>query len=418
MRWSDMRVYLSWTWGFVLATLCFSHSINSFSIILLAAVTLLAQFSSDKPGIAWDRRSYGLLLLPALLLLQVIAFFLWPDQVQRGFEIERKLALLVIPLLWVFSRLRWNEVREILFICFASGLVLSGLLMLGFSTMEALTLKSLAPLFYDRLVQPVPISPIYFSWYLALGLFWPVGQTTIIPRKAVIVVRVFFGMLLLLSASKLFVILAFLLGIAQWARQIKRARLRPWHAVIAALALISIYPVTQRYLELKSPHLELVTANEFQYDSPFNGLNLRLVQWRFGVEILNDQGAWIFGVGPAAKQDLLNAKYDQYGMYTGNPNFGDVGYRKYNFHNQYVETTVANGLVGFICLFTLLVYIFRIKSPNRPNVLVVPAFICAVFMLTESMMERQQGIVMFCILMSIALQPNATDKNEIGDHVE
>jgi len=46
---------------------------------------------------------------------------------------------------------------------------------------------------------------------------------------------------------------------------------------------------------------------------------LRLIEWHFALEILNENHAWIQGVSPGDSQDLLNKKYIAAEMYTGDP---------------------------------------------------------------------------------------------------
>jgi len=150
---------------------------------------------------------------------------------------------------------------------------------------------------------------------------------------------------------------------------------------------------------LSQPNLELTTSGQFSYDSPLNGLNLRLIQWRFGVEILNENHAWLSGVGLAETREKLNQKYFQNGLYTGTEGTSDTGYLNYNFHNQYIETLVRTGIPGLVILLAMLVQLIILSKTNLfVNKWVI--FICLAFFLTESALERQFGIVYFCLIFS------------------
>lgn len=408
MKWSDIAPYLPWFWGLCLFSLCFSHGVGSASIALLAVVVLLAQFTRNKPKLSLGARDLVLLAFVALFLLQVFALWYFPTNERSVFEVEKKLSLLLIPVLWVLSRFEWKRVNEIFFLCFASGLLLSGLIMVSHSLYNAFLTGDPKWLFYHNLTAPLPISAIYYSWYLVIALFWPLDNLVLLKAKWIATARVVFAGLLLLSASKLFVVLALLLALATVIGRRGAHQIRPKHAFLGALLIGLSYPVVSRFMELRSPHLELVTQDDFTYDSPFNGLNLRLVQWRFGMEILSDQHAWLTGVGPAHKQEMLDAKYEQYGMYTGNPAFGDKGYRQYNFHNQYMETLVANGLPGLFLIVLIIVVLVASKASNHRPAFSSLMIICFAFLLTESTLERRQGVVLFTILVSAAIKPNAT----------
>lgn len=408
MKWADIRHYLTWFWGLCLFSLCFSHQVSSITLVLLALVVFIAQSAKDKPRIRFDLRSTGMLGLVVLFILHLAAFWYYPEKESGWFAVEKKFSLLAIPILWTLSRLDWRKASEVFFLCFSLGLFCSGIIMLGHSVWSVYETGELKWLFYHNLTYPLPISAIYYSWYLVIALFWPLNEMKMLTPKKVIAMRVFFVLLLLMAASKLLVVLAIILGLVRLLDTHTRKKIKAKHAFLLAVAIGLSYPVISRFMELRSPHLELVTQDHFTYDSPFNGLNLRLIQWRFGLEILSDQRAWITGVGPVYKQALLNAKYEAYGMYTGNPELGDSGYKQYNFHNQYMETLVSNGLVGLCCLLFIIFALIVPRHTNQPGLFSSLMVICFTFMLTESMLERRQGVVLFAFLTCAALKPDAT----------
>ena len=130
-----------------------------------------------------------------------------------------------------------------------------------------------------------------------------------------------------------------------------------------------------------------------------NGINLRLIQARFGIKILEENNAWITGVGIMDAQKLLNEKYIEYGLYTGYEGTEDIGYLNYNFHNQFVETFVRSGIIGILLLFAMFLSLFMMR---QSNLFISHWVILIVFMffITESVLERQQGIVYFCLIYS------------------
>lgn len=208
-------------------------------------------------------------------------------------------------------------------------------------------------------------------------------------------------MMLVLLSSKLFVVMTIILFMIQQRHELEgRFKLVPV-ALFIVLGVVALYP---RLSNFQGLHLEVVTQKNFSWDTPFNGLNFRLLQWRFAGEILTENKAWLSGVGIGSEQDHLNSKFLDTGVYSGNPELGDSGYIDYNFHNQFLETTVALGLPGLILL---LLIIFTVLIRSRTNLFLSdPSWllITLAFLFTESVFERHVGIVFFCLILSVGYQ--------------
>ena len=67
----------------------------------------------------------------------------------------------------------------------------------------------------------------------------------------------------------------------------------------------------------------------------------------------------------------------------------------YNFHNQYLQTFAEIGIFGFVSLCLLLVFPFVLSIKNKDYLTISFLFIVGASFLTESMLERQAGVVFF-----------------------
>jgi O-antigen ligase len=399
MQWSKVEPFLTLAWGLVLFTLPFSHAFNSVAMVLLLILTLLAQLTKNKPKVVLNAFTISSLALFALFwLIQVTAYF-WFG---RAFSVLEKAPLLLLPTLWLLGRLNYERASSIISRMFHFSLLIVGMIMVLQSIVAFLQTNSLDVFVYDNLCEPFDLSPIYFSYFLLSALVWRPSPPFYSNRWMGLASNLFLVMLLMLAASKLFVFMGLVIGffeVIKW-KSAKRNRLL---IPVAALMTLLAYPVSKRFLEISQPRLDLVSQDDFRHDAAINGLNLRLIQWRFAVEIMLEQEAWIFGVGPKTDQELLNEKYEQYDMYTGNPNVGDKGFRMYNFHNQFMETMVTNGLIGLFCLiaiWTFIVYAHRKKLADGISYVMMISF---AFMLTESFLDRQRGVVLFAFFIAISL---------------
>jgi O-antigen ligase len=127
-----------------------------------------------------------------------------------------------------------------------------------------------------------------------------------------------------------------------------------------------------------------------------------MILWRFAGEILHDENAWLAGTGIGCRQDMLDSYFLNYGLYTGNPEMGDTGYIGYNFHNQYLEVLVGTGIPGLAIFIAIIVLIF-LQDRKKLFFPMLVYITIILFLFTESMLERQAGIVFFCLVWTIRL---------------
>jgi O-antigen ligase len=158
-------------------------------------------------------------------------------------------------------------------------------------------------------------------------------------------------------------------------------------------------PITVRYRDMAGD-LAVIRQTQFNPGMYFNPLQLRLLEFRFAREILQEHRAWLFGVSPGDSQDLLDQKYVQTNMYIGDaaggPNRHIRGYIGYNFHDQYLETTVCSGLLGLAALLAIFAALFAAARKRGTWESWIVIVILAVFFIPESALTLQHGVFLFC----------------------
>jgi len=133
------------------------------------------------------------------------------------------------------------------------------------------------------------------------------------------------------------------------------------------------------------------TKEEAKYFS--GGLSSRVRQWELIVSEVEDNHPFFgFGVGDADKA------YQQ--IYTQN-NLEWAAENKFNAHSMYVESFFLMGLAGLISLLGLFAYVFREALKQRSLVYLSFLFLFLVAGLTESLLNRQYGIVFFVFMASV-----------------
>lgn len=404
MKWSKAEALLTTLWALELVALVLYRESASWVIILLGLSVLGVQAIADKPKINWTKKNIGIALLLAFFGVYAFDFLRHYDQPGALKALTSKLSLLIIPVLWAFSRLSWERVTNRLYGWFVLGILAAACIMFVGSTLEFMESGEWASFFYSNFTAPVHISPIYFAWFIGIAIFWPIdSKAFILSHRNQLILRAALLTLLLFCASKLFTAVVILMLAAKYLPRYAKQRFGWKQALgIACIALLAI-PTFQRVKELSSLNFGLVTQDQYNYDAPFDGLTLRLVQLRFGIEILEDHSSWLLGIGASNAQKALDEKYAKYGMYTGNPELGDRGYLDYNFHNQWMQTLVSTGLLGLsLCLS---IFIFLFLSTIHWKQAASIGVLLTIFMFTESMLERQQGLMLFTLLASILFKP-------------
>jgi len=368
----------------------------------LFSFIVIIQSLIKRPKITRDQAF--LIILPASLFIWLLIVNLSKNSFEDILPfMERKVSLLLIPILLLLSQnikgmnLKW-AMRG-----FLAGLCITGIHMLFNAGISIVAGNSFSQWTYHAFTAPYEIGAIYYSWYLSIAIAYLIfSKRDFLIEKYYQWIILFMLTLLLLSSSKLFIILVIPLILWSFTTKLKLIKRRLLGLLILILILAGgAYPFIQRMDAISSFDKEIIFQEQYNYDTPFNGITLRLIQWRFGFEILQESDAWFSGVGSVSSQALLNEKYREYGIYTGNEEIGDQGYLDYNYHNQYMETMLSSGIVGTILLLMIL---WSVLISNR-KILIFPSvvfLITIMFFFTESVLERQAGILIFCLMICYA----------------
>lgn len=256
--------------------------------------------------------------------------------------------------------------------------------------------------FYHQLVSPFSHHAIYFSFLLLLALIYLIEKKrtgeTVIQGRAENVMIIFFVIILLLLSSKLMIVFFLLYAFSFLLRLLLPARpeLAVGFASVMVLAMLFLQagsPTSQRFREILHTNLSVLNRQHFQPADYFDGLQFRLLQWRFVPEILEEDHAWTTGVSAAQTQQRLGRKFLEKNMYAGDPGKGDRGYLAYNTHNQFLETLLRSGITGIFMLLFLWVALFRLVRGNRMALII--AILLLAWSMTESILESQYGLVYF-----------------------
>lgn len=391
-----------WLWASVWFTLPVSMKATVVALALFGIAAAWTAFYY-RPVIT-SARVLTMALFALYFIVHAASLLMDPGAQEVLKNLERKSSLVLIPLMVLLVTGLDRDLEKWAARGLITGLALTGAHLLAAAVLKIIQGEGTAGFTYHAFTAPYTSGAIYYSWYLSAALLYlAFRQPEHLLMKFRGALTLFFLVLLLLCASKLFIILVLPPVFWGYARK-WRMSTQKYRYVLPAISLVllagGLVPLASRLSELKNTDLGVIHQQEFAYDTPFNGLTFRLLLWRFAGEILEEHDAWLTGTGVEGKQDLLNRHYLKYGVYTGNPDLGDTGYLGYNYHCQYLETLAGTGIIGLIALLALMTVVFV----NKKGKLFFPYsfyLITIVFFLAESVLERQHGIVFFSLVWTI-----------------
>lgn len=400
----------------VVATTIFSW-LNFNSLCIIA--TLLVVLIDGNPFIKIKQAFLNPYFLAYFCFFLLILISLaWSENTADGWKnVERKATLIAVPFLVLAGPLKGKEDYKKLMTAWCILLFLTTMICLVYAVFRYIDTKDITVFFYHSLVDVISQNAIWYSIFLLLGLLFLLSSpvhTGIIPESKARSVRLFlvffFIAVIILLSSKLMLVI---LGIILFGSAVKNFSLKKNRFLLGGICAIFLVlvvaliatdnPIRKRYQEAMMSDLEIVSRPKYAPDIVFNGVSLRLIQWRFAVEILNENEAWVAGVGPGDSQDLLDRKYINTDMYIGERG-RDKGFLGYDFHNQFIEQQVQTGIIGLTLLVGIFFLLFRAAKKARRADAWFSIIVLAAVCLTESLLELQHGLFLFSFYPFVLLK--------------
>ncbi|MFT4659781.1 MAG: O-antigen ligase [Patiriisocius sp.] len=321
-----------------------------------------------------------------------------------GKELEYKLSLLLIPL-FLSTGPKLGEVHTsfILRTFYIALLLAIGMgIFIAFNSF--FTHPDPQPLInyltYRNFSTPIGFDPIYLALFIVFGIFAYLSEHIISPdfqiRKlspvSIIILLTLFTTLIFLSSRMeilVFIVCVFALSLYYFI-QTKKWKTPLMVAIVIPLFayfLISINTVN------KERFTEMVDLETDYTENKWGGRSIRIEKWKNAIECIVRSP--IIGVGTGDTIDELVKIYEK--------NKFDLAIQyRFNPHNQYLQTTIALGILGLSALLLIFVLMFLRGYNSEDWMLMIFVLVVTMSMLTESMLERQKGLV-FIVFFSMLL---------------
>lgn len=364
------------------------------SVLILLLVYLLPFNWNNRLK---ELRSSKLALLLILFFLFNVVGLLWSENLAKGLlHIEIKSSLLLMPLL-IFARpeLTKNLIKNIkLFFVVSTVLVALFLLirsfLIGFLNNGTwLVYGEFSPYFH----------PSYISMYFLLAMLFLFDRENVprFPMAAYSLSLILLGVSVFFLASKLNILLLFLILLFSFIRYIKE-RFSKVTIYILSFAFfvgtLSAVMLNQSVFDRFNKGWETIKHPEAIQTDDTESNAARLMIWRSAIDLAVENP---FGVGTGDVNIELSKKYHQNG-------YAGIESKQLNAHNQFLQTSAAIGVLGML-LLTLILLIPFVQSFISGD-FVFSGFLLIAFSnaLVEGILEAQAGVIFFAFFYSLLLR--------------
>jgi hypothetical protein len=337
----------------------------------------------------------------ALYALQIIGLAYTANYSAGFFILEKKLTLLVIPLLLLPVLQKTDLDLKSLFRLIGIITILSSLVLLFIAGFKLLVLNNQDAFYFERVTS---IHYVYYSIYFACGSLFLIDAAFDDYGKTkygfIVVITLFLyalGMLVLI-ASKTGMMAFGLVSVILLYKRIgnkKMFALAILLFIFAGTAFLYFNETTRSRFYGLSDHLSVLQLNDFRgHEVPITDLNMRLLFWKISILHVWQDYAFMFGVGTGDAQDYINNLYAL-------PQYNLMGYTNWDSHNQWVYTFIQLGLMG-IAIMSVLYGKYIIQTLKKEDLKFLSfLLITLAFSFSESILESNKGIVFFALLFTL-----------------
>ncbi|MEW7289528.1 O-antigen ligase family protein [Aquimarina sp. 2304DJ70-9] len=351
--------------------------------------------------------------IPILYYALLMLSFLYSDKIIPRY-FEYRMSLIVIPILCIINKDIIFEQRKKILSFFVYGCLAAVLICFINAFYNAIHFTEEGVRFSSKILEEFSLSnsilyggnhffatnfsilhqTVYFSMYLTFAalIVIEVPFTKRIVNWGLISVFVIAVICVLNRASYL---VFFILGFFLIIRKIKSTHFKLLSIVLVMASATIVYNYNPR-IKRNINNIKTFLNNEDQSLSKrnelINNIDQRVLLWNESIELIKTN--LFFGLGLGDVEDELNARFKEKKLDLL------IGL---NSHNQYLQTLIEFGLIGFSLLLLLFYYVYRNSPEVYTNIIGISfIIIVGINFMFESMLSRYSGlsfiVFFYCVL--------------------
>ena len=384
--------------------------INYAIFIIFWAVCFFA-FDDVKAGMTRVFKNKWTYILFAFFFIHSVGYFFSANKSGALSAIEIKLSFFAFPILIFSSGYNELQVKKIV-ISFISGCVLVSVIDI-FRAFYLYFFEDFNAFFYTEF--SFFMHPSYFAMYLVFSLlvimlYYPTWLSHLSNLNIKIgFMAVIFLVSIFLCSSKMGLITAFLLlpvtlGIILFNNGYKKTIVG---LIMALFTVIFIaYKLFPTPFERIKTAFRVTESTETIDKTDAESTAVRILIWKESIKLIKQNP--VFGTTAGDANDKLVEAYEREGL-------AGALRKKLNAHNQFLQTFIGTGVIGFILLLLMTVGGIIYGFLKKNYILVLFSILIILNFLVESMLQAQAGFIFFvfffCLLTHYNLHKLSNSKS-------
>lgn len=383
------------------------RAISSISIALLLITGFIV--NKNKTGKFFSQNLYNLFSIACFVfyIVQLGGLLYTHDPSQQWSSLRLKSSLLFVPIALCGCNFFNEKSRKNLLTAYSLILFSASLYCIVVAVIDYRLYLTIEAFFYHDLVKPIGQHAVQFSILILIALIFLFenfrkGEIILIEYIHIFLI-IFFSIFLVFLSSKLMILIYVGYLIYFFTSHLKRknnSKAIPIIILLFFLSLITVVlvtnnPISRRFNDVIKGNVNFIRQKKFTPGDYFNGLQFRLLQWRFTSEILTENNSWIIGVSAGDDQKRLDQKYISENMYIGEDYRHDRGFLGYNSHNQLLQSLLQSGIIGLLAFIFICVAMIRMAWKKKSRILTFTVITLLLFSFSESVFESQYGLLIF-----------------------
>ena len=371
-------------------------------------------FTKDKFSGLWQNK---LFLISAVFYLWLVIGTLYsPNQHEAGLDITLKITMLLWPMGAAIWPALYNKNQKLLLGLFATLAAISVLLLviIGFYKWQ-ISGENIHHFYkYTTTWEWIPnhYIALYASFSILILLFLAIKKsikkTYLILLTTVLIATMAFTSVRIQLLALPLAVLAFIFMERKEVRLRKRILTFAFSGIALLFLGVMLFPSSRERLAESVD--ELRSINKMVNNKQTNH---RVFIWRYGWQVANEN--LLLGTGTGAGDDALNiALEDCKAEFWNGKRTYHLSENRYNYHNAFLQHFATNGLIGLLLFMLLFAAPLVVFGKNLNGLQLGFLVLCAVSFFTESMLERQAGVLFFSFFYALLFVAPLADTSNIS----
>ncbi|MEJ7736761.1 MAG: O-antigen ligase family protein [Chitinophagaceae bacterium] len=396
----------------IVASLIFWPLLNSMICIGMAGYWLA--FSKKKFSYSFYKSKWVVLFI-SLYLAAVTGMFYSEDRSEAFFRLQQKIPFLLFPLVFGTADVATPVLVRRSLTIFTWSTFLGCLYCLLYATYIYFTKGSSVGLYGYGLVVLKDMPPFMLGLFCLFSILFLMDSFYEDRQKGSPIHIVNLSMLIFLSLFLLLLsnrsMLIFFIGTVMYycfrlIRSIRGRALLLTSLIAIFTAALFLNPSLHRQwnemFDFSDKNTITLDADE-SLGRSWGGKTLRVAIWKCSMDIIKSN--WLTGVGTGDTQSALQQAYENRKFYFASR------HNRYNAHNQYIQETLAHGIIGLFILTSCICFPLVKLYSDKENRLYTLFLCCFAFIcITESLLELNKGIIWYSYFNCILLFKNPGTK--------